>query len=143
MSVPVNSYDSKVLRDNTEGTDYQWAKILIEYGSTQQLFNKFYIDMMLVGTEDGIQYFIGAVLSNSINKNYHSSVRKGMVLGDYIILKDAGLNTYGIGGIDNVLSSSSTSKDDLYENFPPRITDTTIYYSFKSAYYLDSTIKGW
>jgi len=106
----------------------------------------FFLDLLMIAEKDNIKGFVGLVKDPSINKSYHNPLRfSNMRLtkdnDTYIVLKDAGLNTYGIGGIDNVLSSSSTSKDDLYENFPPRITDTTIYYSFKSAYYLDSTIK--
>ena len=106
----------------------------------------FFLDLLMIAEKDNIKGFIGLVKDPSINKAYHNPLRfSNMRLtkdnDTYIVLKDAGLNTYGIGGIDNVLSSSSTSKDDLYENFPPRITDTTIYYSFKSAYYFNSVIK--
>ena len=108
----------------------------------------FKLDLLIaIHTPDGAG-FIGAVLEGSTNSLYHKSTRfsgvpipKGVSGGtvQHILLNDAGLNTLGDVDINSVLGSDSQTKDDQPANYPPRINNTVVYITFKSAFYVSTS----
>lgn len=100
----------------------------------------FRLDFLLRNNEG----FIGAVVTNGTNINFHSNTRfsRYRLQQDgitYIILNDGGLNTLGYSDIAVVLSNDAPNKDANPANYPPRLNNSVAFALAKSAYYVPSS----
>lgn len=138
MSAPLSAYHSKALKDKTTPQNYLQCKFLAEYTS---IGSHFYLDYILKFKDNGVFYFTGACIVGSAKSKYHASARKGKLFDGLEVYTDGGLNTLGFAAIQTVLASTAQNKDSDPNMHPPRINDSVIFAYFKSAYYLDSTLK--
>lgn len=140
MAVPTDAYQTYSLRDTVSDTQrqvFKFAKLTSPYSTVADAKTLFKLDGVI---NEGTSSFIGYVEKNSTNYAYHSPVRMDSYLfGDsHILLTDGGLNTYGDATVLSVLSDTSTNYTDNPIAYKPRINDTAVWGSYKSAYYLSS-----
>ena len=163
MAAPTTSYytESIRLKNNTNTQEVRRAKYMANTSpdSSDGYFNAndsdevkkskimaiFSLDKLLCSEKNGIKAFTGLIKINSSNAKYHNINRKSNIRVSngsdiYAVMNDGGLNTLGKCGVYSVLSNSAPDKDSLYDNYPPRITDTIVFYSFNSSFYSDSTV---
>ena len=152
----VDVYIAKFLENTTPPTGDDWGDGY--FNSTDddatkksKILSIFKLDGLFRGKTTLKEGFIGYVRISptpSDNSTYHASGRfSGRKLTDqvtgytYELLNDGGLNTEPFGDIQSILGSDSTNKDDLVENYPPRISNTVLYLFFRSAYYSTTTVR--
>lgn len=96
----------------------------------------------LVASSENKIGFIGYCNIYGNNMQFHNNLRlsnlspiKNPVSNQFRFFNDGGLNRRGECFIDAILNSGSDDKDDLVENYPPRLGDVKLYPYIYSPFY--------